>query len=433
MLGGQSHGGLQGRIGVGHAVVRLVGRLEALQHAEGILHRRLVHLHHLEAAGEGPVPIERSLQILEGGGADAAQFAGGEGRLEQIRCIHGPAAGGSGSDQCVHLIHEEDGPGQVRQRLEHGLEPLLEVAAIAASRKQRAQVQGEDPRGLERLRNIPFMDAPGQALHDGGLAHAGLAHQQGVVLATAAEHLGHAGDLGLAAHQGIEPTRGGPSHQVRGIGFQGVLGHRAGLLLFGLDLLLRLGLGHTGTVAEHFQQGQPLDAVLFEELARVAGFLFQKSRQQLAALHAPLAGAEGVDQGPLHHAHESQRAVGLEGLALGHHLESLSQHGLQVGPQGVQLHAAALQDPGRVGIVHQGQQQVLQGHVLMAAALGQVEGPLETLVQLGTDLRHRRPPRRGAGGSPRARPAGGPVRPGFPPHPAYRCPPHPRPPDVPPA
>ena len=333
----------------------------------------------------------------------------------------------------MHFIHEEDGPGLLRQRLEHGLEPLLEVAAIAASRKQRAQIQGEDPRGLEGFRHIPFVDSAGQAFHDGGLAHAGLAHQQGVVLATAAEYLGHAGDLGLAAHQGIQPTRRRPGHQVRGIGFQGVLGHRTGLLLFDLNLLLGRGLGRTGTVAEHLQQGQPLDAMLLEELACVAGFLFQKGWKQLTALHASLAGAEGVDQGPLHHPHESKRAVGLEGLALGHHLECLSQHSLQVGAQGVQLHAAALQDSGRMGIVHQGQQQVFQSHVLVAAALGQVEGPLETLVQLGTDLRHRRPPPRGAGGSPRALPAGGLARPVFPPHPACRRLPPPRPPGAPPA
>ena len=69
------------------------------------------------------------------------------------------------------------------------------------------------------------MNAAGQAFDDGGLAHAGFAHQQGIVLATPAEHLGHARDLRLATHQGIQPTRCGPGHQVGGIGFQGVLGH----------------------------------------------------------------------------------------------------------------------------------------------------------------------------------------------------------------
>ena len=186
-------------------------------------------------------------------------------------------------------------------------------------------------------------------------------------------------------------------------------------------------------MAQHLQQGQPLDAMLLEKHASMAGFFFQEGRQQLAPLHAPLAGTEDMDQGPLHHPHKSERTVGLEGLPLGHHLEGLSQHGLQVGAQGIQLHAAASQDLGGMDIVQQGQQQVLQGHILVAPALGQVEGPLETPVQLRTDLRHRRPPPRGAGGSPRVRPIGGPVRPGFPPHPACRCLPRPRPPGAPPA
>ena len=47
-------------------------------------------------------------------------------------------------------------------------------------------------------------DAPGQAFGDGGLAHAGLADQQRVVLAAAAQDLDHALDLVLAADQRID-------------------------------------------------------------------------------------------------------------------------------------------------------------------------------------------------------------------------------------
>ena len=47
-------------------------------------------------------------------------------------------------------------------------------------------------------------DAPGQALGDRGLADAGLADQQRVVLAPAAQDLDHALDLVLAADQRID-------------------------------------------------------------------------------------------------------------------------------------------------------------------------------------------------------------------------------------
>ena len=147
-------------------------------------------------------------------------------------------------------------------------------------------------------------------------------------------------------------------------------------------------------MAQHLQQGQALDAVLLKELMRMAGVLFQKGRQQLTALHGRLAGAEGVDKGPLHHPDEAKRAVGLEGLTLGHQFKGSFQHSLQVGSKGIQLHAAALQDPGGVSIIQQRQQQMFQGHILVTAGFGQLKGPLETLVQLGTDLRgirHRSP------------------------------------------
>jgi hypothetical protein len=48
----------------------------------------------------------------------------------------------------------------------------------------------------------PVDDLLGQALGDGGLAHAGLAHEQRVVLAPPAEDLDGALDLGGAPDQG---------------------------------------------------------------------------------------------------------------------------------------------------------------------------------------------------------------------------------------
>ena len=146
VLGSQAHGGLQGLVRVLHAVVRFVGRLQALEHAQGIFRGRLVHLHHLEAPGQRAIPVQGALQILEGGGADAAQLAGREGGLQQVGGVHGAAAGGARAHQGVQLIHEEDGAGFVIQGLEHGLEAFLEIAPVAAAGEQGPQIQGEDPR-----------------------------------------------------------------------------------------------------------------------------------------------------------------------------------------------------------------------------------------------------------------------------------------------
>ena len=47
-------------------------------------------------------------------------------------------------------------------------------------------------------------DALGQALDDGGLADAGLADEDGVVLGAARQHLDDAADLGVAADHRVE-------------------------------------------------------------------------------------------------------------------------------------------------------------------------------------------------------------------------------------
>ena len=87
------------------------------------------------------------------------------------------------------------GFGALLERADHGLEALLEIAAVAGAGEQRPGVERED---LGVLRGPPGSSSEeplGQALHDRGLAHAGLAHEHRVVLAPAAEHLERAAHL----------------------------------------------------------------------------------------------------------------------------------------------------------------------------------------------------------------------------------------------
>ena len=101
--------------------------------------------------------------------------------------------------------------------LEHGLEPLLEVPPVLRAGQQCAHVERIDRGGLEDLGHLLFSDAPGQALGDGRLAHPGLAHQQGIVLAAAAEHLHDTLDLMLAANEGVDLSLQGQLVEVLGV------------------------------------------------------------------------------------------------------------------------------------------------------------------------------------------------------------------------
>ena len=92
---------------------------------------------------------------------------------------------------------------------QHGLQALLELAAILGAGDQRAHVERQQLLVLEALGHVALDDALRQAFGDGGLADAGLADQDGIVLGAAGEHLDGAADLLVAADDGIDLALGG--------------------------------------------------------------------------------------------------------------------------------------------------------------------------------------------------------------------------------
>ena len=209
-------------VGVFELVVVLEIGLEALEDLDRVRDRRLVDVDLLEPAHQRAVLLEILPVFLVGGRADAAQRAGGERRLEQVRGIHRAARGGAGADHGVDLVDEHDRAGIGLELLDHLLEALLEVAAIARAGEQRAHVEREHGRVLEHVRDLAVHDAPGQALGDRGLADAGVADEQRIVLLPAAQHLDGAVDLGVAPDQRIDPALARLLVEVDAIGLERV-------------------------------------------------------------------------------------------------------------------------------------------------------------------------------------------------------------------
>ena len=127
------------------------------------------------------------------------------------------AFGRAGADHGVQLVDEEDdlalGVGDL---LEHGLEPLFELAAVLRARDQRAHVEADDALVLQALGHVAADDALRQAFDDGGLADAGLADEHRVVLRAAREHLDDAADLLVAADDRVELALAGQRRSGRG-------------------------------------------------------------------------------------------------------------------------------------------------------------------------------------------------------------------------
>ena len=186
------------------AVVGLVALLQAAEDRDRVRDGRLADEDRLEAALERRVLLDVLAVLVERGRADGAELAAREHRLQHVRRVDG-ALGRAGADDRVQLVDEEDDLALgVLDLLEHGLEPLLELAAVLRAGEQRADVERPDALALQALGDVAGDDALGEALDDRGLADARVADQHGVVLRAAREHLDDAADLLVAPDHRVE-------------------------------------------------------------------------------------------------------------------------------------------------------------------------------------------------------------------------------------
>ena len=155
--------------------------------------RRLVDHHRLEAPLERRILLDVLAVLVERGRADAVQLAAREHRLEHVAGVH-RALGRAGADDGVQLVDEEQDPALGGlDLLQHGLEALLELAAVLRARDERAHVEREDRLVAQALRHVAAHDALREALDDGRLADARVADQHRVVLGLAREDLDRRG------------------------------------------------------------------------------------------------------------------------------------------------------------------------------------------------------------------------------------------------
>ena len=84
------------------------------------------------------------------------------------------------------------------------LEALLELSAVLRAGDDRGEVEGHDALVAEQLGHLSLDDLLGEPLDDGGLADAGFADENGVVLLPAAEDLDDPADLLVPPDDRIE-------------------------------------------------------------------------------------------------------------------------------------------------------------------------------------------------------------------------------------
>ena len=200
---GEVRRGHERLVGDGDPVVLLVAVAQTLEDLDGVRDGRLLDLDGLEAPLERGVLLEVLAVLVERGRADGLELTAGEHRLEDAGGVD-RALGGTRTDERVQLVDEQDDVAAGADLLQDLLEALLEVAAVAGARHQRAEVERVELLADQGLGHLAADDVGGQALDDGGLAHARLADEHGVVLGAARQHLHDALDLLLAPDDRVE-------------------------------------------------------------------------------------------------------------------------------------------------------------------------------------------------------------------------------------
>ena len=285
----EDRGGNQRGVLDSHAVVDLIAFLESTQDRDGVFHTRLTDHDGLEAALQSGVLLDVFAILIERGGTDGVEFAAGELGLEEIRGIH-RALGRASSDDGVEFVDEKnDLTFAGGDFFKKGFEAIFELSAKFRPGDHRPDIHRDEALVFEGFGDIARDDAAGEAFDDGGLAHARLADEDGVVFRTAGEDLHGATDLVIAADDGIDLARTGGGGEVAAVFFEG--------LVFALGVLIgdaltpangdeRLHQAITGDTAllEHFCGRAFGGHEREEEVLHAGEFVFQHRHLALGTI-----------------------------------------------------------------------------------------------------------------------------------------------------
>jgi hypothetical protein len=218
------------------------------------------------------------------------------------------------------------------------------TTAVLRARHQGTEVEGEHRLVAQALGDVAALDALGQALDDGGLAHTGVADEDGVVLGLAGQDLDDPPDLPVPPDDRVQPALVRLGHQVTPV------------LLQRLVRGLRRGGGDPLVAAHGVQR-------LGELLPRHTGddVLIDQRHEQVLDGDVVVAAAPGLLRGLLQHAAEPPGDVhALRRRSGTGHAGTAAEMGLHLGAQQARVDVRPLQQARRepVRLVEERHRQV---------------------------------------------------------------------------
>ena len=276
----------------------------------------------------------------------------------------------------MQLVDEEDHVSGALDVPQHGFDALLEVAAVLGAREHGGDIQRDDALAAQRLRRVPARDAQRQPLGHGGLAHAGLAHEDGIILAAAGEDLHGAADLIAAADHRVDAPGGGELRQVPAVLVQHP---RLGPAQRARQARLRPLVGRGG--AEHVHdvgvEIVGLQSQLPQQRRAAAVRLTQDAEEQVLGPDEALTQQGGLRRGALH------RLPGVIAQALLRPRRTAPPQPLgEAAPQSVALQPVAPEDrtAQTLTLGQHAQQQMLRADEAVSQLPGDAPGLLDGLL-----------------------------------------------------
>src|SRR5450432_3533524 len=198
-------------------MVHLILLFQAAENRNRVFDVGLSYEDDLESPFEGGVFLDVLAIFVERSGADSAQFATSQGRLQHVGGVD-RAFGGSGTDQSVQFVNEQnDLSGGILDLFQDGLKPVFELAPIFCAGQHGSEIEGDDTLVLESLGHVAGNDALGEAFDNGGLADSRLADQHRIIFRAARQNLHYTPDFLVGSNDRVELAAACLLRQVSGV------------------------------------------------------------------------------------------------------------------------------------------------------------------------------------------------------------------------